>query len=1163
MSVRAQTPIPFPSEEEVDRLLALPTPPPSPLNPLSLPPTSPIYAQAPLGCRAAMMRATPSPIPLPLSFLPSPIRPPHIRAAMAQMRAAVPSTYHSLLPAGTPLLLPISLPAPSTSRRADIPEADMPLQKRLLLTAPTPSFVDTVDASIRDTKKRTMAAIEVVNLRVSYQADVRRRESLEFYSRHQEAQEDRVAALARSEAHNRALEARVAALETQAYRHEWQRQDADDHATRAIMRIQVLEAGARIDTLEDTENKMTPKRTATTTTTTVVTDAQLKALITRGVADALAEIEANRTSENGDDSHNSGTGSRRTKRAACGTDVESYSQRFQELALMCDRMFPEESDVIEKYVGGLPDMIHGSVMASEPKTMQDAIEFATELMDQKILKRNLTEDLNLCAPSATITITGSVLPNAPTARGLAIRPGTAKASLLLPITTREPKGNQAKNGNVVARAYAVGTVGKNPDANVVTGTFLLNNSYASILFDTGADRSFVSTAFSSLIDILPTTLDHGYDIELADGRIIRVNTLIRGCTLNFLNHPFNIDLMPVEMGSFDVIIGMDWLSKYHVVVICDEKLVRVPFRNEILIFHGDGSDNGYESRLNIISCTKIQKYLLKGCPVFLAHVTTKKIEDKSEKKRLEDVSTVREFPKIFPEDLSGFIRPSSSPWGAPVLFVKKKDGSFWMCINYRELNKLTVKNRYLLPRIDDLFDQLQESSVYSKIDLRSGYHQLRVREEDILKTTFRTRYGHYEFQVMPFGLTNVPAVFMDLVNRVYKPYLDKFVIVFIDNILIYSKSKQEHEEHLTLILELLKKEELYAKFSKCEFWIPKVQFLGHVIDSLAGYYRRFIEGFLKIDKSMTKLTQKKVVFDWGDKQELAFQLLKEKLCSAPILALPEGAENFIVYCDALHKRLGDVLMQNEKVIAYSLRQLKIHEKNYTTRDLELGAVVFALKILRHYLYGTKCTVFTDHKSLQHILDQKELNMRKCHWLELLSSSRSYVMTISLDLPKQILEAQTEARKPENLVAEDVEDRLTKSAHFLPMRENVSIDKLARLYLKEVVTRHEIPVLIICDRDGMFTSKFWRAYQKALGTHLDMSTAYHPQTDGQSERTIQTLEDMLRACVIDFGNGWERQLPLIEFSYNNNYYTSIKAVPFEALYGRKCRSPVCWAEVGEA
>ncbi|GJU50683.1 putative reverse transcriptase domain-containing protein [Tanacetum coccineum] len=268
-----------------------------------------------------------------------------------------------------------------------------------------------------------------------------------------------------------------------------------------------------------------------------------------------------------------------------------------------------------------------------------------------------------------------------------------------------------------------------------------------------------------------------------------------------------------------------------------------------------------------------------------------------------------------------------------------------MCIDYRELNKLTVKNRYPLPRIDDLFDQLQGSQFFLKIDLRSGYHQLRVHKDDIPKTAFRTRYGNFEFTVMPFD---------------------------------------EHVEHLRLVLGLLKKEKLYAKFSKCEFWLREVQFLGHVINGLAGYYRRFIENFSKIAKSLTILTQKCKAFEWGEEQELAFQTLKDKLCNAPVLSLLYGPEDFVLYCDASRIGLGCVLMQRGKVIAYASRQLIIHEKNYTTHDLELGAVVFALKIWRHYLYGTKSVIYMDHKSLQHIFSQKELNRRQRHWIELFS-----------------------------------------------------------------------------------------------------------------------------------------------------------------------------------
>ncbi|GKB31188.1 putative reverse transcriptase domain-containing protein [Tanacetum coccineum] len=954
---------------------------------------------------------------------------------------------------------------------------------------------------------------------------------------------------------------------------------------------------------------------------------------------------------------------------------------------------PARTKKVDKYISGLPDNIHRIVMSARPKTLDDAIELANDLMDQKLrtyaerqndnkrkaddssrnnqqnnptrskmylghtllsmVKRRLILEIYLCAlkgnvyPSvkncsgchATNRIGGSIQQHKTTTTkskaGACYECGNT-GHIKKNCPKLKNRGNGNGNGTTQGRAYALGGRDASPDSNVIRVPFLSNQTYM---------------------------LHFCLILKLADGKIIRVNTIIRGCTLNFMNHPFNIDLMPVPLGSFDVIIGMDWLTKYHGVILYDEKIVRVPFRREMLIFQGNKNNKREESRLNIIPCTKAQMYLLNGCDVFLAHITTKETKNKSEGKQLEDMPIVRDFLEVFPEDLpgippsrqvefqivlvpgaapialapyrlapseikelaeqlqelsnKGFIRPISSPWGAPVLFVKKKDRAFRMCIDYRELNKLTVKNRYSLPRIDDLFDQLQGSSVYSKIDLRSSYHHLRVREEDIPKTAFRTRYGHYEFQVMPFGLKNAPVVFMDLMNR--------------------------------------------------------VQFLGHVIDSKGIHVDPAKIESIKDWASPKSPTEIRQFLGLVGKGGNCVSLIKQKLCSAPILALPKGLEKFMVYCDASHKGLGVVLMQNEKVIAYASRQLKIHEKNYTTHDLELRAVVFALKMWRHYLYGTRCTVFTDHKSLQHILDQKELNMRQRRWLELLSDYdcdiryhpgkanvvadalsrkervkplrvRALVMTIGLNLPKQIREAQTEALKPENLTAEDVGgmlrqdltkerlkpradgtlclnnrswlpcygdlrtlvmheshkskysihpgsdkmyqdlkqlywwpnmkaniatyvskcltcakvkaehqkssvlivqpeipewkweriimdfvtklpkttngydiiwvivDRLTKSAHFLLIRENDPMKRLMKLYMKEVVTKHGVLVSIISDHDGRFISLFLKALNKALGTRLDMSTTYHPKTDGQIERTIQTLEDMLRACI---------------------------------------------------
>nr|GEX85271.1 putative reverse transcriptase domain-containing protein [Tanacetum cinerariifolium] len=573
-------------------------------------------------------------------------------------------------------------------------------------------------------------------------------------------------------------------------------------------------------------------------------------------------------------------------------------------------MFPKESDKIERYIRGLPDMIHGSVVASKLKTMQEAVEIATELMDKRIhtFAERETVSKRKFENTSKSTQNQQQQPNKRQNTGWVYTIVSGEKKQYWGSKPLCAKCNYHHDGPCAPKCHKCNKVGHfSCDCRSTENTNNANNWRG-----TGSGQK-------------PTCYECG-----VQGYFKRECPKLKKNN----NH---------ELGSFDAIIVMDWLAKYQPVIACARKIVRIPWENKTLII-GDGSNQGNVTRLNIISCTKTEKYMMKGFPIFLPHVTTKEVEDKSEKKSLEDIPIVQNFPEVFLEDLpglpptrpvefqidlvpgaapvarapyrlapsemkelseqlkelseKGFIRPSSSPWGAPVLFVKKKDESFRMCIDYKKLKKLTVKNRYPLPRIDDLFDQLQGSSVYSKIDPRSGYHQLRVREEDISKTAFRTRYGHYEFQVMPFGFTNAPAVFMDLMNQ--------------------------------------------------------------------------------------------------------------KLCSTPILALPKGREYLIVYCDASIKGLGPVLMQREK---------------------------------------------------------------------------------------------TEARKLENIKKEDVGgydtiwvivDRLTKSTIFTLIRETDPMDKLARMCLKEVVTRHGIPVSIICDRDP-----------------------------------------------------------------------SIKAVPFEGLYGQKCRSPVCWTEVGEA
>ncbi|GJR04926.1 putative reverse transcriptase domain-containing protein [Tanacetum coccineum] len=834
-------------------------------------------------------------------------------------------------------------------------------------------------------------------------------------------------------------------------------------------------------------------------------------------------------------------------------NIVAYTQWFNELALMYPRMVKPERVKVDAYIRGLTDNIKGEVTSFRPANLNEANNqkqgnaraMVTAPTDGKVssgslplCERCFTRHVGLFLHTFYLWCTIQVLERL----GIMARNRCPR------------KVKQEEVGEVCGRDYAIKDAElKGP--NVVTGT----------------------------IDIDPVKIRASYEVELADGRVVSTNTILKGCTLNLVNHIFEIDLMPIELGTFDVIIGMDWLVKHDAVIVCGEKVVRIPYGNKMLIVE---SDKGV-SRLKVISCIKARKYVERGCHLFLAHVT----EKKSKEKRLEDVPVIRDFPEVFPEELPGLPPPRQVefridlvPGAAPVarapyrlapsemreLSVQLQELLEKGFIHLYELNNVDCQViHYLFLRIDDLFDQLQGSSVYSKIDLRSGYHQLRIKEEDIPITAFRTRYGHFEFQVMPFGLTNAPAVFMDLMNRVCKPYLDKFVIVFIDDILVYSKDEEEHGKHLKIILELLKKERLYAKFSKCDFWLDSVQFLGHVIDRNGVHVDPAKIEAIKNWAAPTTPTEVR-----------QFLRLAGYYRSASILALPEGTEYFVVYCDASLKGYGVVLMQREKVIAYASRQLKVHEENYTTHDLKLGVVVFALRLWRHYLYGTKCVVFTDHKSLQYILNQKELNLRQRRWIELLSD---YDCEIQYHLGKENVVADALSQKEMNKPLRNVRavnlGRLTKqifefcpdgtrcfgSRVWLPrydglrdlvMHEShkskysihLGSDKMHQdlklLYwwpnMKADIATYLIPtneeeryyeksptlfkeiwfvdMVFYSYTISIVTTILHRiieiAFRNALG-RFRSSTGLPLLNGVNSERTIQTLEDMLRACVIDF------------------------------------------------
>nr|GEW02389.1 reverse transcriptase domain-containing protein [Tanacetum cinerariifolium] len=846
---------------------------------LSLP-TSPIDAGGPLGYKVAMIRlraespSTSHPLPLP-----PPIVRPHTRSSIIMMRDVVPSTYIlaprlETPPLGTPPLLPIPLPTsslplllPSTNYRADVPKVTLAPQKRLCIaigprfkveecsSAPTTrpiggfradyDFFGTLDVEIRCDLDREIG-YEITNF-WEYPNEIVEEIPMTY---------DDILLMScqlnslRKDRRSQARIARLMESEARASRDAW---------------VQFMDAS---DTTRS--KKMTPTRRTTrgspamTTTTTPVTNAQLKALIDQRVSNALAACDADRR-RNGNDNHNSRTVENQVKFATCtlhgvaltwwkshvkivGQDA-AHSMPWSTLmkkmtAKYCARneikkleieiweLKVKESNKIKKYIGGLANMIHGNVMPSKLKIVQDAVEFATELMDKKIRQKATCFECE------------------------AYRHFKREC----PKPKNNNLGNQGGNGNVPAKVYVVGNVRTNPDSSVVTGTFLLNNRYAFILFDTGADRSFMSTAFSSQIDIIPIIFDHYYDVELADQRIVRLNTIILGCALKFLNHPFNIDLMPTELGSFDIIIGKDWLGKYQAVIVCAKKIVRIPWGNETLI--------------------------IRDC-------------DKLEGKRLEDVPIIRDFLEVFPEDLPG--------------------------------------------------------------------HPL-------------TRQVEFHIDLMP-GAAPVARAPYRLAPSEMKEL-----------------NKKEHEEHLKEHLEFLKKEELKEL-------------------SLIG----------------------------GDKEEAAFQLIKQKLRSAPILALPEGSEDFVVYCDASHKGLGVVLIQREKIVIMhesykskyymhsgSDKMYQDMKKLYWWPNMKIDIATYVCKCL------TCAKVKADYQRPSGLLVQPEIPQWKLD-------------NITMDLFKKL---------PKSSQGYDtiwvIVDLLTKSLIFVPMREIDPMEKLARMYLKELNLKYVRP-----------------------------------------------------------------------------------------------------------
>ncbi|KAA0052387.1 ty3-gypsy retrotransposon protein [Cucumis melo var. makuwa] len=664
--------------------------------------------------------------------------------------------------------------------------------------------------------------------------------------------------------------------------------------------------------------------------------------------------------------------------------VEQYDTEFDMLSRFAPKMIATEVARADKFVRGLKLDIQGLVRAFRPATHADALRLAVDLSLQeranssKVAGRGSTSGQKRKAEQQPISVPQRNFKSGGGFRRFQQKP-LRQGKLPEEIRCVPLAGSTIWGAGALhqSKVFATNKTKAERAGTVVTGTLPVLGHYALVLFDSGSSHSFISSTFVLHARLEVEPLHHVLSVSTPSRESMLSKEKVKACQIEIAGHVIEVTLLVLDMLDFDVILGMDWLATNHASIDCSRK--EVAFNPPSLAsfkFKGEGS----RSLPKVISAMRANKLLSQGTWSILASVVDTREVDVS----LSSEPVVRDYPDVFLEELpglpphreiefaielepgmvpisraphrmaptelkelkvqlqelldKGFIRLSVSPWGAPVLFVKKKDGSMRLCIDYRELNKVTIKNRYPLPRIDDLFNQLQGATVFSKIDLRSGYHQLRIKDKDVPKTAFRSRYGHYEFIVMSFGLTNAPVVFMDLMNRVFKEFLDTFVIVFIDDILIYSKTETKHEKHLRRVLQTLRDNKLYAKFSKCEFWLKQVSFLGHMVSKarvsvdpakietvtswprpstvsevcsflgLAGYYRQFAENFSRITTPLTQLTRKGAPFVWSKACEDSFQNLKQKLVTAPILTIPDGSGSFVIYGDASKKGLGCVLM---------------------------------------------------------------------------------------------------------------------------------------------------------------------------------------------------------------------------------------------------------------